>query len=498
MIVKINTKGNLKMRSVKTISMVIFIFLLNGCSYHVYKGMPEGTNYESEYYYHNEDEVDFLYDLTYSQIDSTKTDNNNIAEIKSEQEIFDTIFTHIDSAKTYILIDMFLFNSYVGSSETAHRNISSELSEKLIIRKSESDIKIDFITDPVNTVYGGAESAELNRMEEAGINIINTELKKLPDSNIIYSFFWRTFFQWFGNSKKGGILPHPFSSEEKNVTFRSYLTLLNFKANHRKVFVADHFDNWVTVITSANPHDGSSAHSNIGILIYGDFAEEIYKSETSVATFSKKELSSSIDTEREVTDKPLKIKLLTERRIKDTLLDEISKATALDSIKMGMFYLSDRDVVKSLISATNRGVDIKIILDPNKDAFGRKKNGIPNRPVAYELVKKSKGKIQIKWYATRGEQFHSKIIFFESPTKATTVIMGSANFTKRNIGNKNLEMNILLKADSKSAPIVEIHNYFEQIWNEEKYTVPYETYANKSLWKRFVYRFTEFWGASTY
>ena len=34
------------------------------------------------------------------------------------------------------------------------------------------------------------------------------------------------------------------------------------------------------------------------------------------------------------------------------------------------------------------------ILDPNKDAFAREKSGVPNRPVAYELVKKSKGKIK--------------------------------------------------------------------------------------------------------
>ena len=143
-------------------------------------------------------------------------------------------------------------------------------------------------------------------------------------------------------------------------------------------------------------------------------------------------------------------------------------------------------------------MNIKIILDPNKDAFGRKKKGIPNRPVAYELMKKSKENIQIKWYSTNGEQFHSKIILFESITKENTVILGSANLTKRNIGNKNLEMNILLKARHDSAPISEIHNYFNLIWNDEKYTVNYETYVTKSFWKQLVYRFTEFWGASTY
>ena len=476
------------MKLLKLFFLWILISLLFGCTYHVYKSMPDGTNYESEYYYANENEVDFLYDLTYKSVE----------QIKSEQEIFNTILTHIDSAQTYILIDMFLFNSYIGEADQTFRKLAEELSNKLIDKKNETDIKIDFITDPVNTVYGGAVSKELDEMESAGINIIYTELRKLPDSNMLYSFIWRTFFQWFGNSTNGGRLAHPFSSEETQVTCRSYFTLLNFKANHRKVFVADSKDTWVSVITSANPHDGSSAHSNIGILVYGDFAEEIYKAESSVAKFSEKNLSSEIDTERNEVEKPVKLKLITEEKIKDSLIQEINASTKTDSIKIGMFYLSDRNVIKSLISASKRGVNIKIILDPNKDAFGRKKKGIPNRPVAYELMKKSKENIQIKWYSTNGEQFHSKIILFESITKENTVILGSANLTKRNIGNKNLEMNILLKARHDSAPISEIHNYFNLIWNDEKYTVNYETYATKSFWKQLVYRFTEFWGASTY
>jgi len=476
------------MKLMRIVSLWFSFFLLNGCCYHVFKGMPDGTNYESEYYYVNENEIDFLYDLTYKSSE----------KMKSEQEIFDTIFSFIDSARTYILIDMFLFNSYIGEADQTYRKLAEELSEKLIYKKNLSNIQIDFITDPVNTVYGGADSKELIRMDDAGINVINTNLKKLPDSNIIYSLIWRTFFQWFGNSNRGGTLTHPFSSEEPKVTYRTYLTLLNFKANHRKVFVADHKDSWVSVITSANPHDGSSAHSNIGILIYGDFAEEIFKAETSVAEFSKESLSFKIDTERKEEEKTIKLKLITEEKIKDFLLREINASTKTDSIKMGMFYLSDRDVIKSLIAATGREVNIKIILDPNKDAFGREKNGIPNRPVAYELVKKSKGKIEIKWYSTHGEQFHSKFVFFESPSKENTVILGSANLTKRNIGNKNLEMNVLLKSKANTAPIREIHNYFDLIWNDEKYTLDYETYASKSFWKKFIYRFTEFWGASSY
>jgi len=49
----------------------------------------------------------------------------------------------------------------------------------------------------------------------------------------------------------------------------NYLALLNSKANHRKVILADRGDEVVALVTSANPHDGSSAHGNVGILFSG-------------------------------------------------------------------------------------------------------------------------------------------------------------------------------------------------------------------------------------
>ena len=53
------------MKLLRLFTLWILVSISLGCTYHVYKGMPDGTNYESEYYYVNENEIDFLYDLTY-------------------------------------------------------------------------------------------------------------------------------------------------------------------------------------------------------------------------------------------------------------------------------------------------------------------------------------------------------------------------------------------------------------------------------------------------
>src|SRR5690606_39953120 len=77
--------------------------------------------------------------------------------------------------------------------------------------------------------------------------------------------------------------------------------------------------------------------------------------------------------------------MLTEKAIYDAILNLIQTAKASEQIDQAMFYLSERKIIKSLIAAHERGVKVRILLVPNKDASGREKNGIPNRQVASEL-----------------------------------------------------------------------------------------------------------------
>jgi len=467
--------------------------LINGC-YHFIKSPPAGTDYQCQPYNINEDDIDFLYDLTYQDKDGN---------IVCDQEIFSRIFRLIEEADEYILLDMFLFNSYTGSKETVYRNLASELAGMLVDRKKEDPgISIDFITDPINCVYGGLRSPEVTKLRDAGINVIYTDLKKMRDSNLIYSPLWRIFFQWFGNSDKGGILPHPFSPDETEISIRSYLTLLNFKANHRKIFLADHKGELRGIVMSANPHDWSSRHSNVAFEVAGSFAREFYYAEKAVAEFSGSALqplcSGGPDPKNDKIDGSIQIQILTEKKILMNLTDLINAAAQGDQISIGVFYLAQRDIIKTLLEASKRGVNIRLILDPNKDAFGREKNGIPNRQTARELVTRSDKKIQVRWYDTHGEQYHSKFALFDFQNGKSSVMLGSANFTRRNLENYNLESNILVSGPSSGMTITEVRSYFEKIWNNERYTSDYSRYAGNSIIKSMVARFLEFTGSSTF
>ena len=128
-----------------------------------------------------------------------------------------------------------------------------------------------------------------------------------------------------------------------------------------------------------------------------------------------------------------------------------------------------------------------------------KKNGIPNRQTGHELVHRSAQKIQLRWYNTNGEQFHSKLFVLESGGNLT-VVLGSANLTRRNLENFNLELNIQLIIDADTEIARSISNYFNRIWINENgiYTVGIEAFDDGSSLKKVLYRIQERFGLSTF
>ncbi len=486
-------RENRVMRAKTIIKIILTIgitFVVLAMLYHTTKAMPEGTSLEGKTFKVADEDVDFLYDLTYVSGNGSKV---------IEQEIFKNVFEIVDNAEKMIVIDMFLFNTDYGNKET-FIPITTELTNKLIKKKLKNpEISITFITDEINNFYGSYEAEHITRLRESGINVVITDLSKLRDSNPIYSGFWRIFLQWFGVGKEGK-LSHPLGNKDYNVSVGAWMKLLNTKANHRKVIIADSNDTIVSLVTSGNPHEASSMHSNVGIVVKKHIWKDILIAEQSVARFSGSEIAvQNLDFAKQKERGEIQVQLLTEGKIKKSLLENIRNTESNDSIDIAMFYLSDREIVKSLLKSSERGVNIRLILDPNKDAFAREKNGIPNRQVAHELVEKSKGKIQVRWYDTKGEQFHTKMMIIRSNGK-TIIYLGSANLTRRNIGDLNGEADFRVEAPQEAKISLEIYSYYERIWNNEgaDYTLDFSAYYDDSSIKYLIYLFQEGSGLSTF
>jgi phosphatidylserine/phosphatidylglycerophosphate/cardiolipin synthase-like enzyme len=154
--------------------------------------------------------------------------------------------------------------------------------------------------------------------------------------------------------------------------------------------------------------------------------------------------------------------------------------------------------VEALKRAHSRGVAIRVLLDPNKDAFGRKKNGIPNRQVAGELVKAG---IPVKWSNTHGEQSHTKMLMVEYIDGGSALILGSANFTRRNLEDLNLETDIAVRGPKANPVFVQARSYIDLLWNNpdgRKFSVDYIEYEDNSFFRHLMYRWMEATGMSTF
>ena len=457
---------------------------LSSAIYHIYKPLPEGLDYTGKLRHAN---VKFLADKTYLDAEGKQ---------QQEHQIFNQILKLIDEAQTTIVLDMFLFNDEVGSSKIPHDKLTQNLTEVLIVKKRMTpQIEIKVITDPINSVYGSIAPEHYRQLRQAGIEVIETDLTALRASNPLWSGFWYLCCQGVGNNAEKGWLPNPFGDEK--ITLRSYLSLFNFKANHRKTVVVDTLEGWKTLVTSMNPHDGSSHHSNVALMVTGNTAIDVLKTEQAVGRMSKGDIPVVIVGEFEEAKQFPQAQVLTEKAILDATLKLIETAKSGENIDLAMFYLSEREIVKELIAAKQRGVNVKVLLDPNKDAFGREKNGIPNRQVASEL---NEAGVQVRWCNTQGEQCHSKMIL-KSNIQQSEMILGSANFTARNLKNYNLETNIRVVGNSSADVFKDAQSYFNTAWSNldaKNMSVDYAQYADESKWKYGLYRFMEWSGLSTF
>lgn len=443
--------------------------------------LPKGLSLEGEP--RAVSEIEFLADFTYQR------DGQPVRE----QAIFKRMCRIIDEAERFVLLDLFLFNSVRGQGEKFPA-LADELARRLMEKRQRSpQVDLVLITDAINRSYGDEEPERFRRLRAGGVRIIYTDTSRLRDSNFIYSAWWRLFCQWLG-TKGEGWLPSPFAPDGPAMTMRGYLSLFNFKANHRKVVASEK----EALITSANPHDASAHHSNIAFVARGAVVQDVVATEAAVA-----ELSGEALPRWEIPVRPesggIQLRLLSEGKIKSRLLAALARCETGCSVRMAMFYLSDREVIDALLAAAARGAEIRLLLDPNKDAFGRKKNGIPNRPVAHELDEKSQGRISVRWYGTHGEQFHSKLTIISLPGQ-TTIIGGSANLTRRNLDDLNLETCLEVTAQADSQVAQESEWYFERLWQNRggSYSLDFQEFAEESPFKYGLYRFQEWSGMGTF
>jgi len=436
-------KFNKKIILTVILTLILIYFL-------IYLSHPRGNVYEGEIHQVPDSSIDFLYDLTYED------EQGNIVY---QQEIFDKFFEIIDNAQNFIIVDIFLFK---GSEKEVYRNLADELTQHLIEKRKQSpEMPIYFITDYYNL-----------------LNFNNKNIQELKENNIeanYYSTYKTKDFQ-------------------KESPLNYLYKLFKKRINHRKLIIADSDNKIVSLITSANPHDGSSPNSNTGIYIEEKIWRDIYNFEKNLNLVQEEKLKPFLNNISESDSGNISIQFLADSGLTHSLAKEIDKTEKGESIEIMSFLISDKKIINKLLSASERGVEVKIILDINKESFGKEKNGIPNQPVAEIINKKSKGNILLRWYDSHGEQFHIKMTSIKKKNNQSIIFLGSSHLVNYDTINYNSQADIKIIADSNSNVAQEVHNLFDRIWFNKQgtYTADYDKFKNKSLLKRFQYKFGQF------
>ncbi len=430
-------------------------------------------------------------------VDLTATDSAGTTF--HSQEIFPALLAAIRAARRLVVLDVFLYNDFAGQLATAPLPpLADELTRCLVECKLQHpEMTVVVISDPMNTVYGSLDSPFFARLKAAGIPVVLTRLDRLRDSNPLYSCWWRLLARPLA-SGPGRLLANPFGAGR--ISLASFLRLLNFKANHRKVLIADRDGDLVGLVGSANPHDASADHTNVALSVAGPVAHDLLASEAAVLALSGVTLPELPPPAGPAgpSQAACQVRLVTESGIRAAALAAIAAAGPGDRIDLLMFYLSHRRLLRALKEAHRRGAELRLLLDPNRDAFGLPKDGLPNRQTAAELHRQG---IAVRWAATHGEQCHAKLLLVSRGDGESRLLTGSANFTRRNLDDLNLETDLELRGPSDAPVFIDAAGIFETMWHNRHgrlCSVDFAAFADPSVGRRLLARLQEATGMGTF
>jgi hypothetical protein len=403
------------------------------------KPLPPGTHIVSQTSRLLESEVDFLGGLPRRQ-DSPAPD-----------------IAAIDHAEQLIVLD--------------RSPVARELAQHLLARKrARPNLKIVLVTDPGNEAFGGTPAQYLAVLEQAGIIVARVRLERLRDSDPLYSGLWRLLLGWWSE---------PFDEAPGQVTLQSLSRMLNSKSDQRQLVVADDGSGGWTAIVG--PADTSAV-----LILQGSLARAMIGSELQIAGWST-------DDDRLPPVPPMDLRgvgsidarFLTEGAIETALLDAIAASARGDQISIAVENLSDRRLIPAALEAAARGAHVQVLLD---------RNPMPNQAAAGELLGEGGGRIEVRWYPG-GQAASAPKLMVVRHRNDLWVNFGSANFTRRNLGDLNLESSVELRMPARSAPARAVNDYFAKIWSGADLKTDAADASGAAYWR---YRFAEATGLSSF
>jgi PLD-like domain len=425
-------------RLVKLIVLLLVSVWLTLVFWNSAKPLPPGMHVVSQTSRLSEADVDFLFGRL------------------RQPEVLTADLSAIDHAEQLIVLD----RSPVGVEAARH----------LLVRKrARPHLKVIVVTNPGSEKLGDTPSLTLASLEQAGVIVARVRLDRLRDSNPLYTGLWRMAFGWWSD---------PFDERPSEVSVAAWARSQNFKSDERQILIADDGSGgWTAVIGAADAPAGE--------VLRGALARAMVTSELQVAAWST-------DDDRLPAAPPMgsrgvgsiDARFLTEGGIETALLDAIAAAGSGDKISIAVDTLSDRPFILAAMRAATRGARLQVLLARNQ---------IPNQAVAGELRHEGDGHIEIRWDAAEPGTTRPALLIVQHRGDLWLNV-SSANFTRRNLDDLNLEAGVELRMPAATAPARAATEYFAEIWASAAESDP----TDESMLTYWRYRFEEFTGLSSF
>jgi hypothetical protein len=353
-----------------------------------------------------------------------------------------------------------------------------EIAQALLLRRHlRPHLKIVVIVDPAPVAYGGTPPQDLQSLERQGIIVARVRLERLRDSNPIYSALWRMAFQWWSDPFEEAAIPDGVAARSRR---------LNFKADQRQMLVADDgTGGWISLT--------GAPESTTALIARGALAEDIMAAELSLASWSDEDRLPAVPPAHGRGFGTIDARFLTEGAIGAAVLDTLASLAAGDEVSLSTHQLSDRNVISALLHAAAHGARVQVLLDPVPS---------PNLGSAGELMRsdarrgdaRRSGRIEVRWAADAANAPRSSLLVVRHG-KDAALYFGSANFTRRNLADFNLESAMELRAPVLAALPRTFREHFAKRWAA---AAEYHRYADESGPTYWSYRFAEATGLSSF
>lgn len=342
-----------------------------------------------------------------------------------------------------------------------------EVAQALLLRRhARPHLQIVVVVDPAPAAYGGTPAQDLASLERQGIIVARVRLDRLRDSNPLYSAFWRLAFDWWSD-------PFEEAANPGGVAARS--RRLNFKSDQRQMLVADDgAGGWISLT--------GAPESAAALIARGALAQDIMAAELSLASWSDEDRLPAVPPAHRHSLGTIDARFLTEGAIGSAMADALAAVVGGDELCLAAHHLSDRGMITALRRAAERGAKVQVLLDPLPG---------PNPGAAGEL---HGGGVQIRWAADPSDAPRSTLLLVRHDREAR-IYFGSANFTRRNLADLNLESVMELRAPLLAALPKSFDEYFASRWSA---AAEYHRYADESLATYWSMRFAEATGLSSF